>query len=69
MNGESVKVPINPVYGGDIVYYKEGAKLEVREPLDDPDYQIKAIKVGSIYIADRVLLTNISYNQILAAIS
>ena len=44
--------------------YRNGTKLEFREPLDDPRYQIQAIKVDGIYIADRNLLYSISWDEL-----
>lgn len=64
MEGKPVKVPQNPVYNGDIADYVPGAKLEMREALADPAYQVTAIMVGDVLIADRCLLRNISYNDI-----
>ena len=64
MGNEPVKVPQNPVYNGDIADYVPGAKLEMREALADPAYQVTAIMVGDVLIADRCLLRNISYNDI-----
>lgn len=61
MDGQPVKIPQNPVWNGDIPDYIPDAKLELRETLDDADYQVRAIKVGSILIADRVLLKNITW--------
>lgn len=61
MNGQPVKVPQNPVWNGDVPGYIPGTKLELREVLDDADYQVRAIKVGSILIADRVLVKNINW--------
>lgn len=63
MNGKPVKVPQHPVWNGDIPNYVPGAKLELQEALDAPAYQVKAIRVGNVLIADRVLLKNISWND------
>ena len=63
MDDKPVKVPQNPVFHGDIPDYIPGAKLEMREPLDDPSYQVRAIKAGNVLISDRVLLKNISWND------
>ena len=60
MNGEPVPVPKNPVYKGDILNYIPGATLEMREALDDPDFQVRAIKVGNVLVCDRILLRMIS---------
>ena len=64
MDGQPVKVPKNPVWDGDIPDYIPGVKLELREPAPTPEYQIKAVRVGAILIADRVLLANISWNDL-----
>lgn len=61
MDGQPVRTPQNPTCRGDIPDYIPGAELELREALDDADYQVRAIKVGSILIADRVLLKNIDW--------
>lgn len=66
MDGEPVRVPQDPDYDGDIADYIPGAKLEFRAALEDPAYQIQAIKVGGILIADSCLLRNISWEDIVA---
>ena len=69
MNGQPVKVPQNPTRDGDIPDYIPGAKLEMREALDDPSYQVQAIKIGNVLIADRVLLKKISWDDTQNALS
>lgn len=64
MAGKPVKVPQNPVYTGDITSYIPGAALELREPLDDPDFQVMGYRIGNAAIADRCLLNMISYTDI-----
>ena len=64
MDGEPIKVPVHPTWGGDVPDYIPRAALELREPLADPAYQVKAIKVGNILIADRVLIKRISYGDL-----
>lgn len=64
MNGKPVKVPQNPVWAGDIADYVPGAALTFEPALNDSDYAVTAIKVGDVYIADRVLLKTISYRDI-----
>lgn len=64
MNGQPVKVPTTPSEGGDIPLWTPGAILEFKTALDIPSYQIPAIKVGDILIADRVLLRNISWEDL-----
>ena len=64
MAGEPVKVPKYPTYNGDIAAYIPGSTLELREPLDDPDYQVAGYLVGDALVADRCLLNMISYEDI-----
>lgn len=64
MTGEPVKVPKYPTYNGDIAAYIPGSTLELREPLDDPDYQVAGYLVGDALVADRCLLNMISYEDI-----
>ncbi len=66
MGGQPVRVPQNPICNGDIADYIPGTKLEFRAALEDPAYQIQAIKVGGILIADSCLLRNISWEDIVA---
>lgn len=66
MDGTPVRMPQNPVWDGDICDYIPGTKLEFRPALEDPAYQIQAIKVGNLLIADRVLLKNISWEDLAA---
>ncbi len=63
-NETPVKVPKDPRMGGDILKHKVGAILEFRESLDDPKYQVRAIKAGNVLIADRCLLNRISWDDI-----
>lgn len=44
--------------------YIPGATLEMREALDDPDFQVQTIKVGDILVCDRNLLKMISWIDI-----
>ena len=41
----------------------------MREALDDPEYQVKAIKAGNVLIADKVLLKNISWDDLTSSIA
>lgn len=68
MAGEPVKVPKNPVANGDITAYVPGSKLELREALIDPDYQVMGFRVGNAVVADGCLLNMISYADIEAAV-
>lgn len=64
MDDEPVRVPQNPVEDGDILDYVPGAKLDFRPAIKDPAYQVQAIRVGNLLIADRVLLKNISWDDL-----
>lgn len=64
MNGRPVKVPTTPSEGGDIPLWVPGAILEFKAALDIPSYQISAIKAGNILVADQVLMTNISWEDL-----
>jgi len=68
MNGKPVKVPQNPVYYGDIWPYGPATKLTFGPAVKDPAYTVQVIAVGDVFIADRVLLCEISYDDIKAAI-
>ena len=64
MDGVPVLVPQKPTWDGDIADYISGAKLEMRPALENPAYQVTAIRVGNVLVADRNLLRNISYLDI-----
>lgn len=64
MDGKPVKIPQNPTRDGDVLDYIPGAKLKFRKALNDAAYQVKAIKIGDVLIADRVLLRSISWNDL-----
>ena len=64
MDGIPVRVPKYPVWDSDIADYISGAKLEMRPALENPAYQVTAIRVGNVLVADRNLLRNISYLDI-----
>lgn len=64
MDGKPVRVSKNPTKDGAVPNYIPGASLEMREALDDPDYQVQAIKAGDVLIVDRILLKNISWNDL-----
>lgn len=65
MDGNPVLVPLYTEWDGDTKKYREGAKLKFREPLlDNFQYQIRAIKVDGVYIADRNLLCSISWDEL-----
>ena len=44
--------------------YIPGARLEFREAVDDPRYHVKAIKASCTLIGDRILLRNISWDDL-----
>jgi len=69
MNNQPVRVPDNPVWNGDILDYVPGSTLELRDALSNPAYQVRAIKAGKVLIADRVLLQNISWDDIQEALA
>lgn len=60
IDGQPVRIPKNPTYSGDIPDYIPDTKLALRAPIQDAAYQVKAIKMGNILIADRVLIKDIS---------
>lgn len=64
MDDHPVRVPLDSIWDEDIEDYIPGTRLEFRPALDDPAFQVKAIKVGNILIGDRVLLKNISWNDL-----
>lgn len=64
MDGLPVEVPMVPMESGDITGYTPGAKLEIRPPLAHPGYIVTGYRVGDVVIADRVLLNQISYQDI-----
>jgi len=67
LDGKPVRVPQKPTEYGDIEDYTPGATLEFRPAIDAPAYQVKAIKAGDVFICDRCLLKNISYDDICAS--
>ena len=67
MDGQPVKIPRKPTEKGDIPDYIPGSMLELRDCLEDSDYQVRAIKVGDVLIADRVIVKNISWGEALRA--
>jgi hypothetical protein len=64
MDGNPVRVPKNPVCDGDIVDYVPGAKLEFGPALPDESYRISAIASQGVLVADRVLIRNISWQDL-----
>lgn len=64
MNNSPVMNPTCPTWYGDITDYVPGARLALGPALDDPAYQVRAIRIGRALVADRVLLKNISWNDL-----
>lgn len=63
VNDNPIKIPSNPVWDGDIPNFHRGSRIEFREPLKDPKYQIMAYSIGGKLIADRCVLKNISWDD------
>jgi len=68
MDEEPVRVPQWPWQSGDIAHYKPGASLRMGPALDDPLYMVQGIQDDKKVYADRCLLVNISYNDIITAL-
>ena len=66
MNGEPVRIPVCSKFAAS---YVPGAALELRPALEDENFQVRAIRAGGVLIADRVLLKNISWNDIQEALA
>ena len=49
---------------GDIPEYAPEGTLKFMPPVENPDYQIRAIKIGGILIADRNLVFLISWDDL-----
>lgn len=65
MCGRPVEVPWDPSPKGNVTDYVPMSSLDIRNPLDDQKYQMKAIYIGDgVAIVDRVMLKNISYLDI-----
>lgn len=58
--------PVPTNHNGDMKLpaYIPGARLELREPAEDPKYHVKAIRAGDVLIGDRVLLSQISWDDL-----
>ena len=73
VGNDPIKVPTNPVYSDDNVHrYGVGnsQKITLGKALDDAAYQMKAIYVGDgVFVCDRVMLINITWNQLNTALS
>ena len=66
LNGRPTRVPTNPMENGNIQKFQTGSRFEFGDMLDIPAFQIQAIKVDGVYIADRNLLCDISWNDLKA---
>ena len=64
MAGSPVMNPTCPTWYGDITAYVPGARLTLGPAIDDPAYQVRAIRIGRGLVADRVLLKNISWEDL-----
>lgn len=64
MNDRPVMSPTNPTWYGDVTDYVPGARLALGPAIDDPAYQVWAIRIGRALVADRVLLKNISWEDL-----
>lgn len=66
MDGYPVRVPTNPIVGGDTDLFTPGRVLGFsKQPIGKPaGYDVTAIKVGNVLVADRVLITNVSWTDI-----
>ena len=67
-----IMVPTNPVYNGDVHSYgsSNSQKITLGKALDDAAYQMKAIYVGDgVFVCDRAMLNNITWDQLNAALS
>lgn len=69
MGDKPVRVPQNPTKDGDIENYVPNTKLEMREAMDDPAYMVMGIRDGNRFYADRPLLKNVSYLDLVIALS
>lgn len=76
MDNKPVKNPVNPVYcaespsswcppkTGDIPRYIDGAQLRIGNTSSDPSERISFVKTGSCFVADRVILGAVSYEDL-----
>lgn len=61
MDGEPVYVDASNVES-----YKPGAELVFRPVMSDPAYVVHAVKAGDVLVADRVVLKNVSWDDLAA---
>lgn len=64
MDGWPVRVPTDLTEGRTIQPYIDGQVLSFGKPIGRPGYDVTAIKVGNVLVADRVLLMNVSWTDI-----
>lgn len=73
MNGEALYNPVNPIgcpylfdfeRNGDCPMYTSGAHLRFGDTHSDADKQIRVVKTGNCFVADRVILGAVSYNDL-----
>lgn len=58
--------PQNPVFGGDIPEYLSGTAIRLGDSDKDTNKQLHFIKAGNILIADRNILTNMTWDALYA---
>lgn len=66
-----VKVPADPTWKGDVIHYGKHSvfKIALETALENANYQMKAIYVGNgLFVCDRVMLSDISQNQLYTAL-
>lgn len=63
---DDTAIPVPQEYDAEtVVLYKAGAKLTLREPLNEPDTDVWGIYIGNdVFIADRPILKRISITDI-----
>lgn len=59
-----VKVPQNPSPNGDVINYPPGAAITFGDTSDKPDEQLHWLCMDGLLICDRVLMKNISWNEL-----
>jgi len=65
----AVSMSQQPKASRNIAEYIPGSPLKLQDALNDPAYQITAIKAGNVLIAEKVILKLISYNDIIEALT
>lgn len=64
MEGIPLPNPKSPTFAGDIPDYIPGASLHIGSANEDPANWFQVIKCGDFLLADRILLKNISWNDL-----